>query len=198
MQQVIQYLRAISAAQFAGIVLLFFLPFVEVSCGSMFTVEISGKQFATGGEISVPQMNGPTSTGVPGLTISPSATPSTTPSATPAAPGAQPGQMQDKNVDQKMSALIAWIAAAVGVVVSLLAGRTYRIASAALGGIGAVTMFWLKSDIDKDFSVQLAQAQNFIQLNYKFAFWACFILFLTAAATNVYALMRPPDGASQA
>jgi hypothetical protein len=183
MQQIIQYLRAISAAQFAGIVILFFMPFVEVSCGNMFTIEISGKQFATGGEISVPQM--------------PTASPAATPNVTPGIPSAAPGQTQDKNIDQKMSALLAWIAAVAGVVVSLIAGRNFRIASAALGGLGVVTMFWLKSDIDKDFSVQLTQAQGILRLDYKFAFWACVILFVTAAATNVYALMRPPDKPAQ-
>jgi hypothetical protein len=95
----------------------------------------------------------------------------------------------------KPSALIAWVLAFVGVVVSLIAGKTYRIACAAVGGVGAVMMFWLKSEIDKDFGVQLQQAQGFIQLEYKFAFWACVVLFVTAAATNVFAILRPPDAA---
>lgn len=190
MQQVIQYIRAISAAQFAGIVLLFFLPFVEVSCGTMFTVDISGQQFATGGQIDVPQMNNQNS-GIPGLTVTPSTTPttSTTPSTTPG--------MQNKGIDPKISAMAAWILAAVGVVLSLMMGRTFRIATAAVGGIGAVLMFWLKSEIDKDLAVQVPQVQGFLQVNYKFAFWACVILFLTAAATNVYMLLKPPDSAGK-
>ena len=175
-QQLIQYLRGISAAQFAGIVILFFMPFVEVSCGNVFTVEISGKQFATGGEIEIPALQA-------------------APATTTVTPAPTPGQTQNKNVDQKMSALIAWIAAAAGVVVSLMAGRNFRIGAAALAGIGTVCMFWLKSDIDKDFSVQLTQAQGILRLDYRFAFWACVILFITAAATNVYALLKPPNGA---
>ena len=177
--QIMQYIRAISASQFAGIVLLFFLPFVEVSCGNMFTVEISGQQFATGGQISVPSM--------------PNAAPTAAPSMAPVAgPSAVPNQ-KNQDIEPKISAVLAWIAAIAGVVVSLLAGRNFRIAAAALGGLGAAMMFWLKSEIDKDFGVQLVQAQGLIQLDYKFAFWACAILFLTAAGTNIYALMRPPN-----
>lgn len=179
MQQLIQYVRQISAAQFAGIVLLFFLPFVEVSCGSMFTVDISGQQFATGGKVDVPKMpNAPTAA----------------PQAT-----AAPSSPQNGNIDMKPSALIAWIAAAVGVVLSLMLGRVFRIACGALGGIGAVSLFWLKSQVDSDFSAPgMQQLQGMIQVNYKFAFWLCVILFVTATITNVYVLMKPPDTAKPA
>lgn len=181
MQQVIQYIRGISAAQFAGIVLLFFLPFVEVSCGNMFTVDISGQQFATGGKISVPN--------APNLNA---------PSATPA-PTATTPEMKDKDIEPKLSAMIAWGAAVLGIILSLMVGRVFRIATAAVGGAGAVTLFWLKSQIEADFSVQgMQQLQGMIQLNFKFAFWLCFILFLTAAATNVYMLLKPPDAARPA
>jgi hypothetical protein len=174
----LQLIRGISAAQFAGIALLFFLPFVSVSCSNMFVIEISGQDFATGGKVEIPAMpERPVMT--PGTTASPSAT--TTQGS------------RNQNIDMKPSALIAWVLAFVGVVVSLIAGRMFRIGGAAIGGVGAVAMFWLKSEIDKDFGVQLQQAQGFLQIEYKFAFWACVVLFLTAAATNVFAILRPPD-----
>jgi hypothetical protein len=177
----LQLIRGLSAAQFAGIVLLFFLPFVSVSCSNMFVIEISGQDFATGGQVEIPAM--------PNAPVAAPAAPGTPPAAAPAQ-GAR-----NQNIDMKPSALIAWLLAAVGVVASLIAGRHYRIGSAAIGGVGAGMMFWLKSEIDKDFGVQLQQAQGFIQLEYKFAFWACVVLFLTAAATNVFAILRPPDAA---
>lgn len=176
-----QLIRGISAAQFAGIALLFFLPFVSVSCSNMFVIEISGQDFATGGQVEIPAMPN---------------TPTVTPSAPGTPPAAAPTQgARNQDIDMKPSALIAWVLAFAGVIVSLIAGKNYRIACAAIGGVGAVMMFWLKSEIDKDFGVQLQQAQGFIQLEYKFAFWACVVLFLTAAATNVFAILRPPDAA---
>ena len=141
MQQFIQYLRQISAAQFAGVALLFFLPFVEVSCGSMFTIEISGQQFATGSTINVP--NNPNSP----LNITPSA---------PGQPTANAAQ-KPHDIEPKASAILAWIAALAGIAVSLIAGKNFRIASAGLGGLGAIMMFWLKTQIDQDFSVQGVQ-----------------------------------------
>jgi hypothetical protein len=174
-----QLIRGISAAQFAGIALLFFLPFVSISCSNMFVIELSGQQFATGGEISIPAM--PNQPGV-APTVPPAPTGTTTPQRT-------------QTIDVEPSAVLAWALAIAGIVVSLMAGKMLRIASAVVGGLGAGAMFWLKSEIDKDFGVQLVQAQGFIQLEYKFAFWACVILFLTAAATNVFAILRPPDAA---
>jgi hypothetical protein len=173
-----QFIRGISAAQFAGIVLLFFLPFIEVSCSNMLTIEITGQQLATGGKVDV---------SVPDQSGSPSILPdqTTTPRSTSGS----------EDVKMKPSALIAWILAFAGVVVSLMSGRAMRIAATAAGFLGAVAMFWLKSEIDKDFARGIEEARGLIKLDYEFAFWACVFLFITAAATNAFAILRPPDGA---
>ena len=180
-----QFIRGISAAQFAGIVLLFFLPFIEVACSpgnispelqsGEFSIEITGKDLAIGGKPDLKTPGGGTA---------------------PSAPSTQtmPGTSPDKGVDMKTSALAAWILAAVGIVVSLMGGRAVRIGSAAIGFLGAVAMFWLKSEIDADFGRGIEQARGMIRLEYQFAFWACVVLFITAAATNAFAILRPPDG----
>ncbi len=100
------------------------------------------------------------------------------------------------DIEPHITAIIAWLAAIAGVVVSLLAGRTFRIVCAALGAVGAASLFWLKSDIMGDMGPDMAQVQAFIQIKWQFAFWACVILFITAAGTNIYVLMRPPNAGS--
>ena len=182
-QQIIQYIRHISAAQFAGIALLFFLPFLEVSCSNYFVIEISGQQFATGGKVTVPNMP---NTGTTAPTVAPGV-------PVPGSPNATPNQQAPKDIEPHLSAILAWIAAIAGVVVSLMAGRIFRIVCAALGGVGAAMLLWLKSEVMGDMGPDAAQVQAFIQINWKFAFWACVILFITAAGTNIYVLMRPPN-----
>jgi hypothetical protein len=179
MPQLLKFVRQISAAQFAAIVLLFFLPFVEVSCSNMLTIDVTGQQMATGGKVDLP--------------------PNANFNVTPNTQAAAPGQSQNGNVDQQPSALIAWILAVIGIGVSLMAGRTYRMAAAAAGFLGAVCLLWLKSAVEGNFLSgmppdQVAQVRNFVRLDFLFAFWLCLILFLTATATNVYALMKeaPP------
>jgi hypothetical protein len=171
-----QFIRGISAAQFAGIVLLFFLPFVEVSCSNMLTIEITGQQFATGGKVDVTVPREPS--------VSPGIPPATAPPANTA---------RGENVEMKPSALVAWALAFIGVVVSLMADRRMRTVAAAAGGLGAIAMFWLKSEIDGDLAGGIEEARGLIRLEYEFAFWACVALFLTAAATNAFAILRPPD-----
>jgi hypothetical protein len=171
-----QFIRGISAAQFAGIALLFFLPFIEVSCSNMLTIEITGQQFATGGkvDVSVPDQSG-------------------TPSILPNQTTTPQNRSGSEDVKMKPAALIAWILAFAGVALSLMAGRAMRMASTAVGFLGAVAMFWLKSEIDADFARGIQETQGLIRLEYEFAFWACVFLFITAAATNVFAILRPPD-----
>lgn len=193
---ILQLLRGISAAQFAGIVLLFFLPFVTVSCGNMMTIDITGQNFATGGQPSIQGMSPEEF----GKQFNPNATTPTTPgspgaTATPGTPQ-MPGMNQDKGVDQKISALIAWIIAGAGIALSLIAGKAFRAATAVAGVAGVAMLFWLKSDLDSEIGAQLAEARGMVQFSYDFAFWACVVLFITGAATNAYSLMRPADAAT--
>lgn len=192
--KVIDLIRGISAAQFAGIVLLFFLPFVQVSCSGgnfgqgmnvpSFSIDITGQQLATGDSAEHVREKA----GLPDTSATP---------APGAPPGAQMGPMGPGKggIDQQISALIAWILAGVGLVISLIAGRAFRAGGVLLGIGGAAMLFWLKSEMASSLRVDMAEAQNFIQVSWEFAFWACVVLFITAAGTNIYSLLRPEQAA---
>lgn len=55
MEKFMAYFQKIALANFAGIVLLFLLPFVSVSCGGMAAGELSGKDLALGTKIEQAQ-----------------------------------------------------------------------------------------------------------------------------------------------
>jgi hypothetical protein len=55
MEKFMVYFQQIALANFVGIVLLFLLPFVSVSCGGMAAGELSGKDLALGAKIEQAQ-----------------------------------------------------------------------------------------------------------------------------------------------
>lgn len=145
--------RSISGSLFAAIVLLFFMPFFSVSCGSSTVVEITGMQAATGHP--PPEFRNPIDGSIERM-------------------DPQPG---DPTAQAALGVAVA------GVVLSVVGGTLLCVLRAALGGVGAGLLLYIKADFDRQI---LERGEGLVKLDYEVAFWASTFLFATAAAVNLY------------
>lgn len=100
---------------------------------------------------------------------------------------AQPfGPPQLQKVDADPFAALAGLCAIVGIALSLV-GRKLATASAVAGGVGAVSLFIMRSRLDAEIQ---KQSQGVATVNYESGFTVVVILFVVAAAWNVYLALR--------
>jgi hypothetical protein len=86
-------------------------------------------------------------------------------------------------VEGELMALLAFISAIVGLILSFLKNRKISLATAIVGGLGLIFLLLLKNKLDND---MLREGQGMLQLEYSTGFWLTLIFFILAAVWNVF------------
>ena len=152
-------LKKFSPAFYGVIILLFFLPFVNLSCSGQTIMSLSGFQLITGADYKANSMFGETTTS------------ETTTSETKA----------DEKIDSQPLALFALLAAVIALALSFVKMRTMSLVNIVLSALGAIFLILLKINMDGDAKLS---AQAVITLDYQFAYWLSIILFIGAAVVQ--------------
>lgn len=153
-------LKKFSPGFYAVIILLFFLPFVNLSCGGQTIMSISGFQLITGTEVNASGMFGGEF--------------NTTNEMNPE---------QKKEVESQPLALFAFIAAIVALILSFFKMRVMALSNIVLSIAGVVFLILLKINMDSNSELNVP-GQNVITLDYQIAYWLSIILFIAAAVVQ--------------
>lgn len=144
-------LKKFSPGFYGIIILLFFLPFVNLSCSGQTIMSLSGFQLITGADYQPNNMFGESM-------------------------GTE--TKADEKVDSQPLALFALLAAIIALAISFVKMRTMSLVNIVMSILGAIFLILLKINMDGD--VKLS-GQAVITLDYQFAYWLSIILFLAAA-----------------
>jgi hypothetical protein len=144
-------LKKFSAGFYGIIILLFFLPFVNLSCSGQTIMSLSGFQLITGADYQPNSMFGETTTSE---------------------------AKENKKVDSQPLALFALLSAVIALAIGFVKMRTMSLVNIVLSILGAIFLILLKINMDGD--VKLS-GQAVITLDYQFPYWLSIILFLAAA-----------------
>lgn len=147
-------LKKFSPAFYGVIILLFFLPFVNLSCSGQTIMSLSGFQLITGADYKANSMFGETTNSE---------------------------AKADEKVDSQPLALFALLAAVIALALSFVKIRTMSLVNIVLSALGAIFLILLKINMDGDAKLS---AQAVITLDYQFAYWLSIILFIAAAVVQ--------------
>lgn len=154
-QKISNYGKKISASMFALIFMCFFLPFITVSCDNTPVVQMSGIEVAVGKTVS---------------------------NEIPRNFQAFGGQQQSQKIPGDGKAVLAIVAAAVGLGTSLIQNRKISLVSGGAAVFGLLLLLSLKSGIDK----QLIERSTAFRIDFGMGFWGSVLLFFSAACLNIW------------
>jgi hypothetical protein len=144
-------LKKFSPGFYGIIILLFFLPFVNLSCSGQTIMSLSGFQLITGADYQPNSMFGEN----------------------------KEGEVKaDEKIDSQPLALFALLAAVIALAISFVKTRTMSLVNIVLSVLGAIFLILLKINMDGDSKLN---GQAVITLDYQFAYWLSIILFIAAA-----------------
>ena len=152
--------KKFSPAFYGAIVILFFLPFVNLSCGGQTIMSITGFQLITGTEIKASGMFG----GEMNTT-------------------SETDVDQKKEVESQPLALFAFVAAIIGLIISFFKMRIPALINIVVSVSGVVFLLLLKVSLDGNPELNVS-GQNVITLDYQFAYWISIILFIVGAVVQ--------------
>ncbi len=152
--------KKFSPAIYVVIVILFFMPFVNLSCGGQTIMSISGFQLITGTEV--------TPTGMFGGEMNSSDELNTD---------------EKKEIESQPLALLAFVAAIIGFVISFFKMRMTALSNIVVSAAGVVFLLLLKVSLDGNPDLNVS-GQNVITLDYQFAYWLSIILFIVGAVVQ--------------
>ncbi len=144
-------LKKFSPGFYGIIILLFFLPFVNLSCSGQTIMSLSGFQLITGADYQPNSMFGENTDGE---------------------------VKADEKIDSQPLALFALLAAVIALAISFVKIRMMSLINIVLSALGAIFLILLKINMDGDAKLS---AQAVITLDYQFAYWLSIILFIAAA-----------------
>ena len=151
-------LKKLSPGFYIVIILLFLLPFVNLSCSGQTIMSLTGFQLITGTEYSEHDMFGQN----------------------------MMGQTNNESVSEKREvssqpmALFALLAAVVGLAVSFIRKKALAIVCVIASVLGTIFLILLKVNIDGDAQLQMS-GQSIIKLEYQPAYWLSIVLFILSA-----------------
>jgi hypothetical protein len=148
--------KKFSPAFYGVIVLLFFLPFVNLSCGGQTIMSVSGFQLITGTEVKASGMFGEMNS------------------------ADELNTDEKKEIESQPLALIAFLAALIGLIISFFKKRITALSSIVVSSSGVVFLLLLKVSLDGNPELNVS-GQNVITLDYQFAYWLSIILFIGGA-----------------
>jgi len=152
--------KKFSPALYGVIVILFFLPFVNLSCGGQTIMSVTGFQLITGTEVKP--------TGMFGGEMNSSD---------------EMGTDEKKEIESQPLALFAFLAAIIGLVISFFKMRITALSSIVVSVAGVVFLLLLKVSLDGNPDLNVS-GQNVITLDYQFAYWLSIILFIAGAVVH--------------
>ena len=148
--------KKFSPAFYGVIVILFFLPFVNLSCGGQTIMSLTGFQLMTGTEYQPANMFG----------------------------GEMGGEIKEnKKIDAQPLALLAFIATVLGLALAFVKIRAIALGNIIISVAGVVFLILLKINMDADAELNVP-GQNVLTLDYQFAYWLSIILFIAAAVVQ--------------
>lgn len=147
-------LKKFSPAFYGIIILLFFLPFVNLSCSGQTIMSLSGFQLITGSEYKADSMFGETNEGE---------------------------VKENKEIKSQPLALFALLAAVIAFGISFFKKRFIALVNIVVSVLGVVFLLLLKFSLESDAELS---GQNMITLDYQFAYWLCIILFIASAVVQ--------------
>ena len=152
--------KKFSPAIYVVIVILFFMPFVNLSCGGQTIMSISGFQLITGTEVDAKGMFGGEMNSSDEM-----------------------GTDEKKEIESQPLALFAFVAAIIGLIISFFKMRITALSNIVVSVAGVVFLLLLKVSLDGDADLNVS-GQNVITLDYQFAFWFSIILFIAGAVVQ--------------
>ena len=155
--------KKFSPVIFVFVLICFFLPFVNFSCGGQKIASFTGIQLVIGAKVNQPPGMFGESTGMPRLFGMETSKPKTV-----------------KQVEKVQDPLIiaAFIIAIAGFALSFLKGKNSSIVPAILGVAGIIILLVFTSKTDSDI---LKEGGGSIQVEYVIGFWLTFLAFVLAA-----------------
>ena len=148
-----EQLKKISPAFYGIIILLFFLPFVNLSCSGQTVMSITGFQLITGKDYVDNNMN--------------------------MFGQMQNNQNSEpKGVEPQPLALLALLAAVAGLALSLIKKKPISLLNLIVSALGVVLLILLKISLDGD--AQLS-GQEMLKLEYKAGYWLSLLIFAGTA-----------------
>jgi len=153
-------LKKFSPAFYGAIVILFFLPFVNLSCGGQTIMSVTGFQLITGTEINPTGMFGGEMNSSDELKTD-----------------------QKKEIESQPLALFAFVAAIIGLIISFFKMRIPALINIVVSISGVVFLLLLKVSLDGNPDLNVS-GQNVITLDYQFAYWLSIILFIIGAVVQ--------------
>ena len=147
-------LKKFSPAFYGVVILLFFLPFVNLSCSGQTIMSLSGMQLITGSEYKA---NGMFEQNL------------------------DSNAKENKEIKSQPLALFALLAAVIALAVSFIKKRFISLLNIVISICGVVFLLLLKFSLDSDAELN---GQNIIQLEYQFAYWVSILLFISAAVVQ--------------
>ena len=152
--------KKFSPAIYVVIVILFFMPFVNLSCGGQTIMSISGFQLITGTEVDAKGMFGGEMNSSDEM-----------------------GTDEKKEIESQPLALFAFVAAIIGLIISFFKMRITALSNIVVSVAGVVFLLLLKVSLDGDADLNVS-GQNVITLDYQFAYWCSIILFIVGAVVQ--------------
>ena len=152
--------KKFSPAIYVVIVILFFMPFVNLSCGGQTIMSISGFQLITGTEVDAKGMFGGEMNSSDEM-----------------------GTDEKKEIESQPLALFAFITAIIGLIISFFKMRIPALVNIVVSIAGVVFLLLLKVSLDGDADLNVS-GQNVITLDYQFAYWLSIILFIVGAVVQ--------------
>ena len=152
--------KKFSPAIYVVIVILFFMPFVNLSCGGQTIMSISGFQLITGTEVDAKGMFGGEMNSTDELSTG-----------------------EKKEIESQPLALFAFVAAIIGLIISFFKMRIPALVNIVVSIAGVIFLLLLKVSLDGDADLNVS-GQNVITLDYQFAYWLSIILFIVGAVVH--------------
>jgi hypothetical protein len=150
-------LKKFSPGFYGVIIILFFLPFVNLSCGGQTIMSVTGFQLITGTEVNPTGMFGGNMNSADELNTD-----------------------QKKEIESQPLALFAFIAALIGLIISFFKMRITALSNIVVSVSGVVFLLLLKVSLDGDADLNVS-GQNVLTLDYQFAYWLSIISFIVGA-----------------
>jgi hypothetical protein len=151
-----EQLKKGSPAFYGVVILLFFMPFVNLSCSGQTIMSLTGFQLITGAEYSGQNMFGQDMSGSMGNT----------------------NTTEKREIDSQPLALFALFAAIVGLIVGFIRKKFIALLNMIISGLGAVFLILLKFNLDSDVDLS---GQGVIRLEYQAGYWLAILVFICAA-----------------
>lgn len=150
-----EQLKKFSPAFYAVIILLFFLPFVNLSCGGQKITSVTGFQLVTGTEISSGMMGENMFGGMNNNS-----------------------EENKKEVEPQAMALLALFAAIAGLILSLMKKKPLNLINLIISVLGVIFLIILKFNLEGNAKLD---GQGMITLDFQFAYWLSVLIFILTA-----------------